>query len=118
MSRSLLLRLCSCYLLSGHYQEGIELLERVFYNLRSSIDNGCDDPVEVLAMHGQLATVDLKTIFTDQFPDSELIMFYIKFLLLADDMDRAVFILSLLPHGLNSEPDFLLIAAYLINLVV
>ena len=69
-------------------------------------------------MHGHLATMDLKTVYTDRFPDSELLFYYIQFLLLTEDMDRAVYVLSILPHGIQSEPDFLLIAAYLICSVV
>ena len=118
LSRSLLLRLCSCYLVSGHYEDGIALIEQVYYNLRSSVDKSIDDPEKIFAMHGHLATTDLKTVFTDRFPDSELIFHYIQFLLLIEDVDRAVYVLSILPHGIKSEPDFLLIAAYLISSVV
>ena len=118
LSRPLLLRLCNGYLLSGDYHAGVELLERVFYKVKRLQASGCEDPSLLFAMHGQLATPDLKTVFVDESPDSELLLYYIKFLLLLGDITKAVYLLSCLPRGLNHDVDMLLLHAYLTYVLV
>ena len=118
LSRPLLLRLCNAYLLAGNYKEGVELLERVFFKIHKAQENGYEDPTVLFAMHGQLMTSDLKDVFTDAYPDHELVMYYVKFLVLVGDATKAVFLLSCLPHGMKYEPDFLILNAYLTNVMV
>ena len=118
LSRYLLLRLCSCYLVSENYHAGLELLEKVFYNVRRVADGTSDDSENIFAIHGQLITTDLTTVYTDHIPDPELILFYVKFLILTENTNHAVFVLSALPHGMKYEPDFVMIAAYLVSSIV
>ena len=119
--RPLLLQLSRAFLEGKEYTAGVSLLERVFYAARDTVNEGCEDPREIFVTHTPLfrGNDDGSFICFDRRRlDPELVLFYLQFLFLSDDRNRTIFLLTQLPRGIDFEPDFLILAAFLMNFMV
>lgn len=119
--RPLLLQLSRAFLEGKEYTAGVSLLEQVFYAARDSVDKGCEDPREIFITHTPLFRGNEDgsfTCFDRRRLDPELVLFYLQFLFLSSDRNRTIFLLTQLPRGIDYEPDFLILAAILMNFMV